>query len=730
MSIGVNAVETAGKPSLRNVIRAGSSAVLVGSMTAIFALSFAAIVYSGPLVPFLSQGIALTLVGAIVMALVAPLLLSYRGTLVQPQDVTAILLALGAASIAARPGVPVESAFATTVVFVGATTIVAGAVVYATGVLKLGNLARFIPFPVVAGFLAASGVLLIRGGFDMVAPADGSVGNRFVEIIDRWPLWLPWLGLGAATAVAMHRSGQWFVIPLALALGLGGFYAFAWRWNIDQAAMRDLGLLLGPFEGTSFFAALNPGMMRGVDWTSLIVQAPVTGVIVGITLLGTLLNASGLEIAIDGDIDFERDLKGVGISNIAAGLAGGMVGYHTLGETLLARRFGVVGIFTSVGAAAAAAMVMFFGAELLSSVPIGLLAAVIFYLGIDLMLTSIWDQGRRMPPIDLLIVILTPLIALALGFMAAVAFGVVMAALVFIFTYSTIDLARLATTGANFHARVERSPDDQARLAKVGACVQIHQLEGYVFFGSASKLVERLQSQFGQEQKPRFAIIDFKRVVGVDVSAWAAVERLARGCRQQGTHLSLTGLSERLGAEFGRFDRTGSMAFGRELDDVLADIEEELLAEARLATGVVEGISADAFTLPAELAALLKKYGYWMNLAAGDKLMAQGARSDHLVFLISGRCRASIEDRQGQPRVVSRFLPGAILGEIAYYAGVPRTASIIAETAAIAVRIDAETLSRMERDDPAVAASFHRMLAVVLARRLMTTSRLLNDAEL
>ena len=80
--------------------------------------------------------------------------------------------------------------------------------------------------------------------------------------------------------------------------------------------------------------------------------------------------------------------------------------------------------------------------------------------------------------------------------------------------------------------------------------------------------------------------------------------------------------------------------------------------------------------------------------------------------------------------MVSRFLPGAILGEIAYYAGVPRTATVTAETPATAVRIDADALARMERDDPAAAASFHRTLAVILARRLMATTRLLNDAEL
>jgi SulP family sulfate permease len=730
MSMSVKAAQPAEGSTVRSAIQAGSAAIVIGTMAAAFALSFAAIVYSGPLAPHLSQGIALTLLGAIVMAVVAPFMLSYRGTLVQPQDVTAILLALGAASIAARPGMSIDAAFATTVVFVGATAIVAGAVVYAVGALKLGNLARFVPFPVVAGFLAASGALLIRGAFDMVAPAMPFTDSRFMGILDRWPLWLPWLALGAAMVVATRRSSHGFAIPSALALGLAGFYTFAWVWGLDHASMRGLGLLLGPFEGASFFATLDPAMLRGVDWPALLVQAPVMGVIIGITLLGTLLNASGLEIAIDGDIDFERDLKGVGLTNIAAGLTGGLVGYHTLGETLLARRVGVVGVAASMGAAVGAAVVLFFGAELLSGVPIGLLAAVIFYLGIDLILTSIWEQGRRMPPVDLAIVLLTPLIALLFGFMAAVAFGVVTAALVFIFAYSAVDLARLGTTGANFHARVERSPADQARLTEIGGCVQIHQLEGYVFFGSASKLVERLQRQFGQTPRPRFAIIDFRRVVGVDVSAWAAFERLARGCRQQGTELFLTGLSPKLRERFGRFDRAGSTSFGLDLDEVLAEIEERLLGEADAPADSALDEPDREFALPDELAALLRKYGYWMNLAPGDTLMAQGARSDHLVFLVAGRCRASIEDRNGERRVVSRFLPGAMLGEIAYYAGVPRTASIVSETAATAVRIDADALARMEREDPAVAASFHRMLAVVLARRLMTTSRLLNDAEL
>jgi SulP family sulfate permease len=725
MSNPANAVGSAGQPALRSVVQVASAAIVLGSMTVTFALSLAAIIYAGPLAPFLSHGIALTLIGAVVMGVVGPLALTYRGSLIQPQDVTAILLALAAAAIAGQPGLAPESAFSTVVVLIGLTSIATGIAAYAMGAFKLGYLVRFVPFPVISGFLAASGALLIGGAFDMVAPPDAPGWADF--LVGNWPVWLPWLLLAAVMVVVARALANDFAIPATLALALIAFYPVTWMLGVDLAAARELGLLLGPFQSQSFASGLSLDLFSTVDWRVLLAQFPITLTIVGIALLGTLLNASGLELAIDREIDFERDLKGVGISNIAAGLGGGLVGYHILSETLLARRFGLTGAAAGFTVAGASLAALFFGADLLSYLPIGIFAAVIWYLGFDLLLTAIWDHGLRMPRLDFAIVLVTPLIALVFGFMPAVTFGIVVATLLFVVAYSSVDTARLSTTGANFPARIERSPADAARLSELGRVVQIHKLNGYLFFGSASRLVSRLQGQFAQTPLPRFAIVDLKHVVGMDSSAWAAFDRLARMCRQQGTELLLTGLSTRLR---NRFDPDGNLSGGRELDDVLVDVEERLLSEDRTASAATKAGSTTGYPLPDELAALLRKYGYWMNLAAGDTLMAQGARSDHLVFLLEGRCRAAVWDRNGDRRVVSRFLPGAILGEIAYYAGVPRTASIIAETSAVGVRMDADALARMEREDPAVAASFHRMLAVVLARRLMTTTRLLNDAEL
>jgi sulfate permease, SulP family len=722
--LGTDKNPESGVQGFFGLLRAVFAATIVGIMAVTFALSLAAMIYTGPLAPFLSQGIGLTLIGAAVMAIMGPLTLSYRGTLIQPQDVSTILLSISAGAIATLPAINAQAAFSTVVALVGVTSVATGVTAYALGVMKLGYLVRFVPFPVVSGFLAASGVLLVRGAYGMVVPA-GDEGST--QILASWPLWLPWLAVSLVIVAVSRLFSSGLAIPLVLVLTLAGFYAVMGAMGLDFAGMRELGLLLGPFQGGSFLSGLNFGLLKDAQWLHLLSQAPVIATIIGVSMLGMLLNASGLELAIEREIDFERELKGVGLANVAAGLTGGLGGYHILSETLLARRFGLAGSAAGFGLAATMVVVLFFGADVLSYLPIGLFAAVVFFLGFDLLLTAYYDHGLMMPRVELAIVVAMPVIALVFGFMVAVGFGVAVAALLFVIAYSQVDSTKISTSGANFHARVERSPDDQALLADIGSCISVSRLEGYLFFGSASRLVDKLQRRLEVGPAFRFAIIDLKRVVGLDMSAWSAFERLGRACGSLGIQMTLTGLSPDLAKRFGRRNRQHGQHFrlADNLDEVILKIEESLLQESR-------PDQPDNATLGAgdELARLIQEYGTRVDLAAGEELLTQGSRSDHLIFLREGRLRATVTDRNHDSRIVSRFLPGAIVGEIAYYAGVNRTATLTAETACSVICIDAAGLALMERKDATAASHFHRNLASVLAKRLLTTTRLLSDAEL
>ena len=127
--------------------------------------------------------------------------------------------------------------------------------------------------------------------------------------------------------VAVSRlSSNGLAIPQLLLLTLAGFYAITGVLGLDFAGMRENSLLLGPFQGGSFLDGINRDLLQDVQWLALLSEAPVIAPIIGVSMLGMLLNASGLELAIEREIDFERELKGVGVANVAAGLVGGLGG--------------------------------------------------------------------------------------------------------------------------------------------------------------------------------------------------------------------------------------------------------------------------------------------------------------------------------------------------------------------------------------------------------------------
>jgi SulP family sulfate permease len=67
--------------------------------------------------------------------------------------------------------------------------------------------------------------------------------------------------------------------------------------------------------------------------------------------------------------------------------------------------------------------------------------------------------------------------------------------------------------------------------------------------------------------------------------------------------------------------------------------------------------------------------------------------------------------------------PGVVVGEVAMYSGVPRTADVVAETACVVQRLGSGGFERIEIDEPELAARVHRWLAGTLSDRLVDTVR-------
>jgi SulP family sulfate permease len=141
-----------------------TSGLVVGIAEVIVAISFAALIFSGDLSAFISDGIGLALFGIVITSVFIALMTSLPGTVSGSQDAPVAIMAVVAAMPAAASS---EEAFTTVVAFIAISTFLTGIVLLGLGYFGLGNLVRLLPYPVIGGFLAGAGWLLVTGAISM-----------------------------------------------------------------------------------------------------------------------------------------------------------------------------------------------------------------------------------------------------------------------------------------------------------------------------------------------------------------------------------------------------------------------------------------------------------------------------------------------------------------------------------------------------------------------------------
>jgi SulP family sulfate permease len=114
-----------------------------------------------------------------------------------------------------------------------------------------------------------------------------------------------------------------------------------------------------------------------------------------------------------------------------------------------------------------------------------------------------------------------------------------------------------------------------------------------------------------------------------------------------------------------------------------------------------------------------------VQVQEGEYLMRQDEESDDLFFIERGRVSVHLELADGTRVRLHTLGVGTLVGELGLYLGTTRTASVVADWPTTAYRLTQAALSRMEEQEPELAAAFHEFVARVLSERLVATTRTL-----
>lgn len=713
--------------------RSLSAGITLFLLEVIFVVSFGALIFKGEIAQFLPRALTFILVGDALLVLVVALLSSYPGSIAVEQDTPAVIMALAVGSlVAALPsGLADESVLSTVLIFILSFTLILGLVFFFLGVFKLGGFVRFLPYPVMGGFLAGTGWLLALGGIGLMQPTASGMALFAPEMM---PLWLPGL-FGGALILLLRQKWPHPLTLIGTTFGiLVLFYVVVLILQVPLDTLRTSGWLLGEFPKSAPWAfPLSAERLALVQWDAVLSAVPdaIPAIIIGVIAL--LLNASSLELVVKKDLDINRELMSVGAGNIAGALGGGLIGYHAISLSTLNHRMTQGKRLPGVLIAILFGLTVLFGLQMLAYVPRVVLGSLLVYLGLDLLYEWVIVVWKKFPRVDGLIVMGILATIIARDFLWGIGIGMLLTIVMFLVSYSRVNIIRYTVSAATYRSRYLRQNEDDRILQLHGDKILILKLDGFIFFGTANNLYEEVKRLFkgSQVQPLQFVILDFAMVNGLDTTGLLSFEKMLDYTRGRRATLVLSGLTGRAKDQFekgGFVEAVDGLMLQPNLDRAIEFCETHVIVENSSTFRRERSLKKHLMKLIPSEAGVEALIGYMekRTYIPGEYLMRTGDPPSEIIFIESGQVTVQLEPEGEAPVRLETTGGGRAVGELGFYLGRPRTADVVADTDTRAYVLSQEAFEKIKQEN---AEALHVLSQVIIhqsSERIVAMTRALD----
>jgi SulP family sulfate permease len=408
-------------------------------------------------------------------------------------------------------------------------TIMAGLMLIAFGLARLGGGIKFIPFPVVTGFTSGIAVILIVQQLrDVVGLRLESAPPEFIE------------------RLTLYAANLETVNPHAVGISIGTLLVL-WLWPrvshkvpapfVALIAATVLAQLLDlPVEtiGTRF-GEIRAGFPHlSLPSISLLEGRELVGPALAIAALGaveSLLSAVVADGMIGGRHRSNMELIAQGAANVVTPLFGGMPATGAIARTATNVKSGgrtpVAGI---VHALTLLVITLFFG-HMAALIPLATLAAIVLWVAYRMAEWRVFKSELSAPKSDAIVMLVTFFLTAMVDLTVGIGVGMVLAA--FLFMKRMAEVTNVTLVSREFQ---DTSPShDQSGAIyrrRVPKDVEVYEINGPFFFGAAEKFKDTLSEV---SKKPKVLIIRLRHVPAIDSTAMHALRDLVRRTRRDGT---------------------------------------------------------------------------------------------------------------------------------------------------------------------------------------------------
>ncbi|AMN39239.1 SLC26A/SulP transporter family protein [Rhodoplanes sp. Z2-YC6860] len=729
MSIDSAVGDSAGASQpLRGALRDMLAGAICSVLSIAYCLSYAALIFSGPLSRWLSYGIAVTFLSAAIAAAVVAWRSSLPFAIAGPDTSTsAVTATLVAAMMTRLSGEGTSHLLEPALIVMALGTAVTGIVLCVLGMTRAGRAIRFVPYPVIGGFLGATGVLMIMGAIQVItdqrltlASAETFLHGQMAAKV------MAGIAVAAVLRLFIGRSRSPYILPAVLLAAVAVTQLVILLTGSSPAEAKANGWTFHLQSAASLHSPWQLESLRSFPWATLPWLAGDLLAVMFVTTISLLLNTTGVEIATKREANIERELNALGIACLCSSALGGFVSCLSLSRTTLNNAAGATGRLSGLTLAAISAAMLVVNPDFLGYVPKFALGGLLFFAGWNLCYRWLIHSVRQLQPLEYLSLLAIALIIVSWGFIAGVMIGIVIGCATFALSVSRVNAIKFSFDGSEYRSSLDRSPTELALLARHGREIQGVALQSYLFFGSANRLYEYVKSLLAQRSECRFLLFDLRLVTGIDSSATHSFSQIKDAAAECGARLVLVNLTAELERPF-RIARfiTDDVIIAPNLDRALESCEQAVIDVHRADGGEARSLH-DWLTEAlgsSEHADMLVEHCRRLEVPAGETIARQGEPSDSMHFILEGRVGVIVDLGEGHTVRVRSLGRHTTIGEMGLITGRPRSAAIQAEIDSVLYELSADDYRRIKEQRPALGQALLSYVIAVMAERLSFASR-------
>ena len=455
------------------------------------------------------------LYGAFIIGLITALLGGKPGMISGATgSVAVVFVGLGISVKSMYPELDTEALSMMVLHYILLTSIIAGLIQIAIGVMKMGKFIRLVPQPALFGFVNGLAIVIAMAQLPFLAPDNMAQYSSWIDIIkasfsEHYIMYI----IIIFTMLTMQflpkfskavPAGLVAIILVTLVVYFGG---------IETKTVGDLADL----SNVSFPSFVMP-YSELFTWESMRIILPVAVIVALVGLIESLLTLSVLDEMGGKRGSGNKECIALGVGNSTSGLFGGMAGCAMIGQSVINFTSGGLGRLSSFTAAVLLILLVVSFSDVIAAIPMAVLVGIMFMVSIGTFEFSSVKRLKHMPRSDAFVLITVTIITVLEDLAVAVIAGIIISALVFAWEHAKI-FSRTST-------------DNDGR--------KIYELDGPLFFASVTSFNE----QFDVENDPSDVIIDFKKARVMDSSGAEAIDALTDKYKQAGKKLTLRHLSK------------------------------------------------------------------------------------------------------------------------------------------------------------------------------------------